>query len=46
LSKEAAEEDIQQKFDTSKAARTFGIQFRTFDEVIKDFTDWAFTYEN
>lgn len=45
LGREAAEENPQQNFDASKAAKTFGINFRTFDEVLKDFTDFVFSYE-
>jgi len=46
LSKEAVAENPQQIFDASKAAAAFGIKFRTFEEVIKDFTDFVFSYEN
>jgi hypothetical protein len=45
LGKEAEEENPQQTFDASKAARTFGIKFRSFEEVIKDYTDFVFSYE-
>jgi hypothetical protein len=44
LSKEAEEENPQGVYDVSKAAKTFGIHFRTFDELIKDYTDFAFSY--
>jgi hypothetical protein len=45
LSKEAEEENPQQTFDASKAAEIFGIKFRTFEEVIKDYTDFVLSYE-
>jgi hypothetical protein len=44
LSKEAEEENPQGVYDTRKAASTFGINFRTFDELIKDYTSFAFSY--
>jgi len=46
LSKEAEEEDPKGVFDATKAARTFGINFRSFEDVIKDYTNFAFSYEN
>jgi hypothetical protein len=45
LSKEAEEEDVQQTYDATKATRTFGIQFRTFDELLQDYTAFVFSYE-
>ena len=45
LSKEAEEEDVQQTFDAAKAERTFGIHFRTFDDLLRDYTAFAFSYE-
>ena len=45
LSKEAEAENPQQIFDANKASRTFGIKFRPFEEVIRDYTDFVFSYE-
>jgi len=45
LSEVAEAETGIQIYDTSKAAKTFGINFRTFDEVLKDYTEFAFSYE-
>jgi hypothetical protein len=45
LGKEAAEENPQQIFDAGKAVKTFGINFRSFDEVLKDYTSFVFSYE-
>lgn len=45
LSKEAEEEDPQQTFDATKAAKTFGIKFHTFDEVLKNYAEFVFSYD-
>jgi hypothetical protein len=44
LSEEAEEEDVQQTFNATKAAKTFGIQFRSFEDILRDYTAFAFSY--
>ena len=46
LSKEAEKENPQQTFDASKAARTFGINFRTLDDILRDYTDFVFSFKS
>jgi len=45
LSKEAGEENVRQIYDATKAARTFGINFRTFEDVLHDYTEFVFSYQ-
>ena len=45
LSREAAEENPPQIYDTSKAIETFGVKFRGFEEVIGDYMEFVFSYE-
>jgi len=45
LGKEAAAEDVKWEYDSTKAAKTFDIEFRTFNEMMSDFCNWAFSYE-
>jgi len=45
LSQEAEEENVRQTYDATKAARTFGINFRTYEEVLHDYTDFVFSYQ-
>jgi hypothetical protein len=44
LSKEAADENPQQVFDASNAEKMFGMKFRTFEELLKDYVDFAYSY--
>jgi len=45
LSKEAELEDVQQNYDASKAERVFGIKFRTFEELLEDYTDFVYSFD-
>ena len=44
LSKAAEAEDYEQRYDNSKAESTFDIKFRSFDEMLKDYAEFAFSY--
>jgi len=46
LSKEAELEDIKQSFDVSKAEKVFGIKFRTFEELLEDYTNFVYSFDN
>jgi hypothetical protein len=46
LSKAAEAEDYKQRYDSSKAERTFDIKFRSSDEMLKDYAEFAFSYSN
>jgi hypothetical protein len=44
LSKEAEAEVYEQRYDNSKAKRAFDMKFRSFNEMLKDYAEFAFSY--
>ena len=45
LSKEAEEEEYKQTYDSSKAQETFGMKFRSYEELLGDYADFAISLE-